>query len=138
MHLETICLTPIEPGVRASSLSVTTYFFTAACFAVTMHLRRCGAIDSEIRIKINDVGLKELPALLPSCLDLAGTAACATSGTLLATRARQTPPPLAFPAVVAGIGGNTPRRKPLAGPSYCAAGGRPDMNFTRYGFHTAA
>jgi hypothetical protein len=28
----------------------------AACFAVTMHLRRCGAIDSEIHAKINDVG----------------------------------------------------------------------------------
>ena len=29
-------------------------FFTALCFAVTMHLRRCGAIDSEIHRKIKD------------------------------------------------------------------------------------
>ena len=41
---------------RSSSLSFTMYFFTAACCAVTMHLRRCGAIDSEIHTKINDVG----------------------------------------------------------------------------------
>ena len=32
------------------------YFFTAACFAVTMHLRHYGAIDLEIDAKINDVG----------------------------------------------------------------------------------
>ena len=32
------------------------YFFTTACFAVTMHLRRYGGIDSEIHAKINDVG----------------------------------------------------------------------------------
>jgi hypothetical protein len=30
------------------------YLFTALCFAVTMHLRRCGAIDSEIHRKIKD------------------------------------------------------------------------------------
>ena len=41
---------------RSSSLSFTMYFFTAACFAVTMHLRRYGAIDLEIHAKINDVG----------------------------------------------------------------------------------
>jgi hypothetical protein len=41
---------------RSSPLSFTTYFFTAACFAVTMRLRRCGAIDSEIHAKINDAG----------------------------------------------------------------------------------
>src|SRR5271163_2221870 len=41
---------------RSSSLSFTMYFFTPACFAVTMHLRRCGAIDSENHAKINDIG----------------------------------------------------------------------------------
>jgi hypothetical protein len=41
---------------RSSSLSFTMYFFTPACFAVTMHLRRCGAIDSDIHTKINDAG----------------------------------------------------------------------------------
>src|SRR5271166_4103039 len=41
---------------RSSSLSFTTYLFTAACFAVTMHLRHCGAIDSEIHREINDGG----------------------------------------------------------------------------------
>src|SRR4029077_19396257 len=41
---------------RSSSLSLTTYLFTALCFAVTMHLRRCGAIDSEIHRKIKDGG----------------------------------------------------------------------------------
>ena len=40
---------------RSSSLSLTMYLFTAICFAVTIHLRHCGAIDSEIRRKINDV-----------------------------------------------------------------------------------
>src|SRR4029077_10933227 len=39
---------------RSSPLSFTTYLFTAICFAVTMHLRHCGAIDSEIVRKIND------------------------------------------------------------------------------------
>src|ERR1700729_1605435 len=39
---------------RSSSLSLTMYLFTALCFAVTMHLRRCGAIDSEIHRKIKD------------------------------------------------------------------------------------
>jgi hypothetical protein len=39
---------------RSSSLSFTMYLFTALCFAVTMHLRRCGAIDSEIHRKIKD------------------------------------------------------------------------------------
>src|SRR5664279_3288034 len=41
---------------RSSSLSLTTYFFTAICFAVTKHLRRCGNIDSEIDREINDRG----------------------------------------------------------------------------------
>jgi hypothetical protein len=41
---------------RSSPLSLTTYLFTAACFAVTMHLRHCGAIDSEIHRKIKDGG----------------------------------------------------------------------------------
>ena len=36
---------------RSSSLSFTMYLFTAICFAVTMHLRHCGAIDSEIHRK---------------------------------------------------------------------------------------
>jgi hypothetical protein len=39
---------------RSSSLSFTTDLFTALCFAVTMHLRRCGAIDSAIHRKIED------------------------------------------------------------------------------------
>ena len=42
--------------IDTSSLSFATYFFTAACCAVTMHLRRCGAIDSKIYANINDVG----------------------------------------------------------------------------------
>jgi hypothetical protein len=33
---------------RSSPLSFTIYFFTAICFAVTKHLRRCGVINSEI------------------------------------------------------------------------------------------
>src|SRR5208282_16609 len=41
---------------RSSSLSFTTYFFMVACFAVTTHLRHCGAIDSGIDRKIKDVG----------------------------------------------------------------------------------
>jgi hypothetical protein len=41
---------------RSSALSFTMYFFTAICFAVTTHLRHCGAIDSEIHHKINDRG----------------------------------------------------------------------------------
>jgi hypothetical protein len=39
---------------RSSSLSFTTYLFTALCFAVTMHLRHYGAIDSEIYRKVKD------------------------------------------------------------------------------------
>ena len=39
---------------RSSSLSLTTYLFTAICFAVTKHLRRCGVIESEIDREIND------------------------------------------------------------------------------------
>jgi len=44
---------------RSWSPSFTTYFFTfftAVRFAVTMHFRRCGGIDSEIFRKINDGG----------------------------------------------------------------------------------
>ena len=41
---------------RSSSLSFTTYFFAAVCFAVTTHLRHYGAIDSEINRNIKDVG----------------------------------------------------------------------------------
>jgi hypothetical protein len=37
-------------------LSVTTYLFTAGCFAITTHLRATGDIDSEIGRKINDAG----------------------------------------------------------------------------------
>jgi hypothetical protein len=33
---------------RSSSLSFTTYLFTAICFALTNHLRHCGAIESGI------------------------------------------------------------------------------------------
>jgi hypothetical protein len=40
---------------RSSPLSFTIYFFTAICFAVTKHLRRCGVIDSEIHREINDL-----------------------------------------------------------------------------------
>src|SRR3984957_7453734 len=40
---------------RSSSLSFTTYRFTAICFAVTKHLRRCGVSKSEIHREINDV-----------------------------------------------------------------------------------
>src|SRR3954468_18367240 len=39
---------------RSASLNSTTYFFTALCFAVTTHLRHCGAIDSDIHRKVND------------------------------------------------------------------------------------
>jgi len=39
---------------RSSSLSFTTYLFTALCFVVTMHLRYYGAIDSEIYRKVKD------------------------------------------------------------------------------------
>src|SRR5271165_1966119 len=42
---------------RSSSQSFTTYFFTALCFAVTMHLRLCGASDSEIHRRIKDGGV---------------------------------------------------------------------------------
>jgi len=36
-------------------LSFTTYFFTGFCFVITMHLRRCGGIESEIHRRINDM-----------------------------------------------------------------------------------
>ncbi len=49
------CISPSSRS-RSSSLSITTYLFTAICFAVTMHLRHCGAIDSEIHRGINDGG----------------------------------------------------------------------------------
>ena len=39
---------------RSSSLSFTTYFFTAICFAVTKHLRHCGVSESEFCRRIND------------------------------------------------------------------------------------
>lgn len=39
---------------RSSSLSLTTYFFTAFCFAVTNHLHHYGDINSEIDREIND------------------------------------------------------------------------------------
>jgi hypothetical protein len=39
---------------RSSSLSFTTYRFTALCFAVTKYLRRCGVSESEIHREIND------------------------------------------------------------------------------------
>ncbi len=48
---------PVELLPASSSLSITTcHLFTAICFAVTMHLRHCGAIDSEIHRGINDGG----------------------------------------------------------------------------------
>ena len=41
---------------RSSSLSFTTYLFSAICFAVTKHLRHCGVSESEICRRINDRG----------------------------------------------------------------------------------
>src|SRR5271166_6538624 len=41
---------------RSSSLSFTTYLFSAICFAVTQHLRHCGVSESEICRRINDRG----------------------------------------------------------------------------------
>jgi hypothetical protein len=49
---EPICISALRRS-RSSSLSVTTYFFTATHFAVTMLLRHC---DSENRRGINDEG----------------------------------------------------------------------------------
>lgn len=49
----------------------------------------------------------ELSASLLSHLDLVGTAVFATSGALVAARARRTPLTFAFFAVITGIGGNT-------------------------------
>jgi hypothetical protein len=46
---------PVKP-LALVSLSFTTYFFTAICFAVANHLRRYGNIDSEIDREINDAG----------------------------------------------------------------------------------
>ena len=50
-----LCISALRRS-RSSSLSVTTYFFTAIHSAVTMLLRHCGAIDSENRRGINDEG----------------------------------------------------------------------------------
>jgi hypothetical protein len=41
---------------RSSSLSFTTYLFSAICFAVTKHLRHCRISESEICRRINDGG----------------------------------------------------------------------------------
>jgi hypothetical protein len=41
---------------RSSSLSFTTYLFSAICFAVTKHLRHCRISESEICRRINDRG----------------------------------------------------------------------------------
>ncbi len=48
-------LSLVSSRSRSSWLSLTPYFFTAICFAVTMRLRRYGVIDSETLHKIKDV-----------------------------------------------------------------------------------
>jgi hypothetical protein len=47
---------------RSSSLSLTTYLFSAICFVVTKHLRRCGDSESEICRRTNDRGLLDAAA----------------------------------------------------------------------------
>ena len=42
--------------IEASSLSLTTHFFMAICFAVTTHLHPCHMVESEMRNKSNDGG----------------------------------------------------------------------------------